>query len=527
MTPQIQDYVPLDIYDRFPDQGTAQRILALFFINLVVLWTFRAVWRLFFHPLSRYPGPRIAAVSDIWYAYHSLLGRWPWTVEDVLKKYGDVVRIAPNELVFTTPQALADIYGSRHKNLELFPKTQINNHGNDKRGGLIWEWDPSRHREVAKQLGPAFKGSALKAKEPTLHRHIDHFVERMKTLGSGPEGVSLPTWTNWLCVDISADMAYNREMNALKDMKTPPYLDILAGFNKALVVIQMSWRFPLLSFLKYPFLFTVMRPHSHIRDHSREQLESRIRRKSSPPHLDFFEQMVTENHKLPKDRDERRHLEQVAGQLLIAGYEPPANWLYFTVHHLLMSPGNLGTLTREIRDAFGSYGEISPSSAARLPYLTACLQEALRTMPNVLTGMPVVSPGATVDGNWIPQGVVCQSSMFALARSPRNFRDPLQFRPERWLSRGHPLHNARFDGDCRKDFHPFSMGPRMCAGKEIAWWQSRLFMAKILWVFDLEMVTGQQIDMDRDLRGWGMVVKPEFRVRFTTAAHAKKTGVIH
>ncbi|KAK6829899.1 hypothetical protein PG987_010483 [Apiospora arundinis] len=432
MTPQIQDYVPLDIYDRFPDQGTAQRILALFFINALVLWTFRAVRRLFFHPLSRYPGPRIAAVSDIWYAYHSLLGRWPWAVEDVLKKYGDVVRIAPNELVFTTPQALADIYGSRHKNLELFPKTQINNHGNDKRGGLIWEWDPSRHREVAKQLGPAFKGSALKAKEPTLHRHIDHFVERMETLGSGPE--------------------------------------------------------------------------------AREQLESRIRRKSSPPHFDFFEQMVTENHELPKDRDERRHLEQVAGQLLIAGYEPPAIWLYFTLYHLLMSPGNLGTLTREIKDAFGSYGEISPSSAARLPYLTACLQEALRTMPNVLTGMPVV---------------VCQSSMFALARSPRNFRDPLQFRPERWLSRGHPLHNARFDGHRRKDFQPFSMGPRMCAGKEIAWWQSRLFMAKILWVFDLEMVTGQQIDMDRDLRGWGMVVKPEFRVRFTTAARAKNTGVIH
>lgn len=58
------------------------------------------------------------------------------------------------------------------------------------------------------------------------------------------------------------------------------------------------------------------------------------------------------------------------------------------------------------------------------------------------------------------------------------------------------------------------MGPRMCAGKEITWWQSRLFIAKTLWVFDLEMVSGQHIDMDRDLRGWGMVVKPEFRVRF-------------
>ena len=33
------------------------------------------------------------------------LGRYPWAVEDTLHKYGDVVRIAPNELCFFTPQA--------------------------------------------------------------------------------------------------------------------------------------------------------------------------------------------------------------------------------------------------------------------------------------------------------------------------------------------------------------------------------------------------------------------------------------
>ncbi len=114
----------------------------------------------------------------------------------------------------------ADLYASHNKNLELFPKTQINNHGNDKHGGIIWEWDPVRHREVAKQLSPAFSGRALKVKEPALHKYVDLFVERMKTLGGGAQGVSLPTWINWISVDISADLAYNREMNALKDSKS-------------------------------------------------------------------------------------------------------------------------------------------------------------------------------------------------------------------------------------------------------------------------------------------------------------------
>lgn len=104
-----------------------------------------------------------------------------------------------------------------------------------------------------------------------------------------------------------------------------------------------------------------------------------------------------------------------------------------------------------------------------------------------------------------------------MARSPRNFRDPLRYRPERWLPEEHPLYDPQFANDNRgMAFQPFGQGPRMCAGKAIAWWQSRVFVAKVLWAFDLELITisGQQVDMHRDLRGWGMYQKPEIRVRF-------------
>lgn len=189
-------------------------------------------------------------------------------------------------------------------------------------------------------------------------------------------------------------------------MKEPPYLSLLSGFNKAIVIIQASWRFPLLSPLKYLFLlFTALKPHSRIRDHSRQQLELRIRRKGAVEHLDFFEQIIPESHEPPEDRTEMRHLEQVAGQLLVAGYEPPAMWFYSTIYHLVKNPVTLETLTKEIRAAFKSYDHIAPATATDLSYLTACLKESLRMVPVILTGMPVVSPGASVDGNFIPRGV--------------------------------------------------------------------------------------------------------------------------
>ncbi|KAI0180131.1 cytochrome P450 [Hypoxylon sp. FL1284] len=479
---------------RMADMGATEQFLTFLLGSAIFCLSVRSIYRLYFRPLSKYPGTKIAAISDIWYAYHSLAGRWPWAVEDALQKYGDVVRIAPNELVFVTPQALADIYSTHTKGLELFAKTQINNHGNDEHGGIIWEWDPVRHRQVARQLAPAFSGRALEAKEPTLHKYIDLFVGRMKSLGNTVDGVSLPSWVNWVCVDISADTAYNREMHAVRDMKDTPYLSILAAFNKAVVVIQTSWRFPFLSPLKYMFLLlTSMQPHSTIRDHSKQLLDRRIRRKGATEHLDFFEQMIPANREPPEDPKARRHLEQIAGQLLIAGYELPAMWFYYTIYHLLNNPSALKTLS------------VWGGPAAELPYLTACLRESIRVMPNVLTGMPVVSPGAMVDGEFIPRGVT---------RSPRNFYDRLNFHPERWLPADHQLYDPKFASDNRKGFQPFGQGPRMCAGKEIAWWQSRVFIAKVIWAFDLELVPGQDINMDRDLKGWGMYQKPEVRVKF-------------
>jgi cytochrome P450 len=141
--------------------------------------------------------------------------------------------------------------------------------------------------------------------------------------------------------------------------------------------------------------------HSHIREHSRQQLERRIRRQGAVEHLDFIDQLIPADRQLPKGK-ELRHLEQVAGQLLIAEYEPPSLWFYFTIYHLVRNRNVLDVLTNEIRDAFQAYEEITVGAAAGLPYLTCCLKESLRFTPPLLTGMHVVSPGPTVDGTYIP-----------------------------------------------------------------------------------------------------------------------------
>ena len=102
-----------------------------------------------------------------------------------------------------------------------------------------------------------------------------------------------------------------------------------------------------------------------------------------------------------------------------------------------------------------------------------------------------------------------QTSIFALTRSPRFYHDPLYYRPQRWLRSSHPLYDAAFAADELKGFHPFSLGPRSCIGREMAWMQGKLFVAKVLWTFDVVKLPGQQFDLEGTLLHYGFLAKPE------------------
>lgn len=100
--------------------------------------------------------------------------------------------------------------------MEIFRKTDFQNRGANL-GGIVWEEDPVRHREVARKLAPAFSARTIRAMEPVIHKHFDHFVARMKELGAAAEGVNLVDWTHWVAWDTSTDLAWNEEMFAMRD----------------------------------------------------------------------------------------------------------------------------------------------------------------------------------------------------------------------------------------------------------------------------------------------------------------------
>ena len=86
---------------------------------IVFVIVLKATYNLYFHPLAKFPGPRLAAASSWWEVYVELVRGQPWSlrlvelhevygmlfegliprIADIDEVYsGDIVRIGPNEV---------------------------------------------------------------------------------------------------------------------------------------------------------------------------------------------------------------------------------------------------------------------------------------------------------------------------------------------------------------------------------------------------------------------------------------------
>jgi hypothetical protein len=86
-----------------------------------------AIKRIWFHPLSKLPGHPLWAASRIPYVLSLLRGTLNEDMLQMHQKYGDVIRLGPNELSFSTEQAWKDIYMYRpgHKETKKDPTWYI------------------------------------------------------------------------------------------------------------------------------------------------------------------------------------------------------------------------------------------------------------------------------------------------------------------------------------------------------------------------------------------------------------------
>lgn len=165
--------------------------------------------------------------------------------------------------------------------------------------------------------------------------------------------------------------------------------------------------------------------------------------------------------------------------LLIAGSETTATLLTGMTYMLCKHEDVLTKLQEEIRSRFDSDREINLTTVLTLPYLLACLDEALRCYPPVPIGPPRTVPdnGADIAGEFVPEGTEVAVWHWPMYHYSKHWEQPMEYRPERHLKDGTPRFagdnperfmkvGAHLSGDRLDLLQPFNVGPRNCLGRK-------------------------------------------------------------
>lgn len=223
--------------------------------------------------------------------------------------------------------------------------------------------------------------------------------------------------------------------------------------------------------------------HGSIRKFAAKQVDSR-REKDDGHHKDLLSRLYEVHKEKPIEMDDNAVL-SMATSNVFAGSDTTAISLRSIIYYLLKNPECKKKLIAEI-DSWRKQGQLSDpvalEEANEMPYLQACMYEALRLHPAVGMSLPRVVPpeGIEIGDKFLPAGTTVGVNPWVVHRNQEVFgQDAESFKPERWLE------GNRSDMD--RFFFAFGSGARVCLGRNISWMEMSKLVPTLFSKFDLQL----------------------------------------
>ncbi|HSR30514.1 MAG TPA: cytochrome P450, partial [Anaerolineae bacterium] len=169
--------------------------------------------------------------------------------------------------------------------------------------------------------------------------------------------------------------------------------------------------------------------------------------------------------------------------LLIAGHDTSTASLTWTLYLLGRHPEALARAQAEVDSVLAD----EPPAAEHLSglvFLEQVFWEALRLYPPIHIGNRLAATDLEIAGYEVAAGTRVMYSIYLAHRSEQYWEEPLRFRPERFAKE---LRGTRPP----LSYVPFGGGPRNCIGAAFAQVEAKVVLARLLQLFDLQLVSGE------------------------------------
>jgi len=192
--------------------------------------------------------------------------------------------------------------------------------------------------------------------------------------------------------------------------------------------------------------------------------------------------------------------------MFAAGTDTSSSTTEWAIAEMIRNPRILAQVQQELDNIVGRDRNVKEDDIPNLPYLQAVIKETFRLHPSTPLSLPrIASESCDIFGYHIPKGSTLLVNVWAIARDPKEWANPLEFKPERFLPGG-----EKCDVDVKgNDFEviPFGAGRRICAGMSLGLRMVQLLTATLAHSFDWKLENGlnaKKMNMDE---GYGLTLQ--------------------
>lgn len=436
-----------------------------------------------FHPLYRFPGPRIAALSYVYEAYYDwwLRGRYGRVIARMHDQYGPVVRINPDELHCNDPDFTDEIYAGPGRVRDKW-QHQLNTGG----AGPVSVTGFSTvghdlHRARKAPLSRFFSRQQMLKLEDEVHEFAQLVAGKMLT-HAGKGAFDVKEAFNCFTADVISQYAFGEPMGFVAQEGWEPNFAtwVKSFFNSAYMMRHNALGRKIAQVL--PFMA----------DYLGEDLKAvmRVMNVTVPQYIDaalknpengrVFAEILSNPKEISKE--ERYRFSGEGFNFLIAGTETTASILTIFTYWNLAKPALYHRLLSDLTAHGITPQNLKWVELEKVPFLWAFLQECLRMMPGVSHRSARIAREedlhyASADGtaSWvIPKGTPIGMTSMINHWNPKLFPHPDDFLPQRWL-----LPNGLPNYPLSKKLLAFGKGSRSCIGENLAYCELYLMGAQM------------------------------------------------
>ncbi|XP_038687863.1 (S)-N-methylcoclaurine 3'-hydroxylase isozyme 1-like [Tripterygium wilfordii] len=183
-------------------------------------------------------------------------------------------------------------------------------------------------------------------------------------------------------------------------------------------------------------------------------------------------------------------------ELFGAGTDTTSSTIEWAMAELIKNPESMKKVIQELEREI-KQDVVKESQLPQLTYLQACVKETLRLHPPAPLLLPHRAHESCQVMNYsVPKDSQVLVNIWAIARDPLYWEDPLTFKPERFLGSTLEFKGTDFE------FLPFGAGRRICPGLPMAAKQVPFVLASLIHFFNWSLPQGDDpktLDMSEKL----------------------------